>query len=218
MKIIISLIFISSLLFSYEVSDFIDTSKCDKIINKKYYNICYSYKYRAPLSGWAILKDEEVNKITKFKRPRFYTEKTIPKKYRIKYSDYTGYGKLWNRGHFIVADADLDFSKKSLLKAYTMANIVPMSAKVNQKTFVKAESLGRRLAKKYGKVTSISIAKYSNKKIKNKVYIPYEFYRIYIYNKKAICLRYKNELNINTKNDTLTSHYIKCDSIAIKNK
>lgn len=32
-------------------------------------------------------------------------------KYRTKYKDYTGYGKDWNRGHFIVEDADFYYDQ-----------------------------------------------------------------------------------------------------------
>lgn len=33
-------------------------------------------------------------------------------KYRTKSDDYSGYGEDWNRGHFIVADADFIMIQK----------------------------------------------------------------------------------------------------------
>ena len=51
-----------------------------------------------------------------------------------------------NRGHFIVAHADFAYDDNALSKTYTMANIIPQSAKtVNQKTWVKVEKYGRLL-------------------------------------------------------------------------
>ena len=93
--------------------------------------------------------------------------------YRTKSKDYTGYGKDWNRGHFIVADADFDYDKKALNKAYTMANIIPQSAAVNQRTWTKVERYGRLIASQLGYLNSISIAKYENSNIKfNGITVP----------------------------------------------
>ncbi|WP_421716925.1 DNA/RNA non-specific endonuclease [Arcobacter arenosus] len=128
-----SLIYVSTI-YATELSDYVDKSKCDQIINKQLYQICYSYKYKGALSGWVKLYGNLVGKNDIKKRLRFYNEKTIPMKYRTKYKDYTGFGKDWNRGHFIVADADFDYNQKILNKAYTMANIIPQAANVNQKT------------------------------------------------------------------------------------
>jgi len=217
MKKIILLLLITTLAFATQLSDFINTKKCDQIIDKQLYKICYSYKYKGALSGWVTLYSNKVNSKNIKKRERFYSEKNIPLKYRTKYKDYTGYGKKWNRGHFIVADADFDYSKKALRKAYTMANIQPQSAKLNQKTWIKVEKYGRFLAKKLGYINSISIADYrnANKKIGNDIVIPTGFWRIY-YNNNADfekCFYYKNELNIDYKHDKLKNLLVDCRSI-----
>ena len=73
------------------------------------------------MGGWTTLSGDKVNSGNIKKRPRFYTNKTIPKKYRTKYSDYTGTGRTWNRGHFIIADADADYSQKSLDLVYDIS-------------------------------------------------------------------------------------------------
>ena len=122
-------------------------------------------------------------------------------------------------GHFIVADADFDYDEKALVKAYTMANIVPQSALVNQKTWVKVEKYGRVLAKQLGYINSISIAKYDepNHKIANDIVIPTKLYRIY-YNNEANfekCFEYENVLNVDYKNDRLKNHEIACSKLKI---
>ncbi len=216
MKKIILLLSINTFLFATNISDFICKDYCDQIINKQIYSVCYSYKYKGALSGWVTLYGDKVNSVNIKKRPRFYSEKTIPMKYRTKYKDYTGYGKLWNRGHFIVADADFDYDIKALRKAYAMTNIIPQAAKVNQKTWMKVEKYGRLLATKLGYINSISIAEYhDNKTIKNGVHIPTDLYRIYYNNDAGFekCFHYKNVLNVDYKHDKLKQHEIDCSSI-----
>jgi len=220
LKIGITLFIIQSSLFAsnnISVNDFINKKECNQIIDKQLYKICYSYKYKGALSGWVTLKKENVNKVNIKKRPRFYSEKTIAMKYRTKYKDYTGYGRKWNRGHFIVADADFDYDKKALNKAYTMANIIPQSAKVNQRTWIKVERYGRMLATRLGYINSISIAKYKDEsnKIKNNIVIPSTLYRIYYNNEAKFlkCFKYENKLNINYKADKLKDHLIDCNSL-----
>lgn len=202
-----------------DISDYLDKSKCDQIIDKELYKICYSYKFKGALSGWTRLDGNLVGKKDIKDRPRFYNEKLIPIKYRTKYSDYTGSADEWNRGHFIVADADFDYDEKDLLKTYSMANIIPQSALVNQKTWIKVERYGRMLAKKLGYINSISIAKYENfnQKIGNNIVIPSKLYRIYYNNDEKFekCFEYENKLEIDTKNDKLKKHEFICSRLKI---
>lgn len=219
-KLVIALLVIlPNILFSASLEDYIDESKCDQIVDKQLYQICYSYKNKGPLSGWVTLKSVSTEENDIKKRPKFYNEDNIPMKYRTKSEDYKGFGEDWNRGHFIVADADFDYDDKALAKAYTMANIIPQSAVVNQKTWIKVEKYGRILANKLGYINSISIAKYddSNHKIANDIVIPTKLYRIY-YNNEANfekCFEYENILNVDYKNDRLENHEIECKSIKI---
>lgn len=210
-------VLIATVALATSIEDFVDKSKCDQIIDKQIYTVCYSYKYKGALAGWTTLYGDKVNAVNIKKRPRFYNEKTIPMKYRTKYRDYTGYGKKWNRGHFIVADADIDYNKKALSKGYSMCQIQPQSFKLNQRTWTKVEKYGRLLATKIGYVNSISIADYkgANKTIGNNIVIPTGFYRIY-YNDKANfkkCFYYKNTLDIDVEDDKLKNHQINCDYI-----
>ncbi len=215
-KLIIALLVIlPNILFSASLEEYIDKSKCDQIIDKQLYQICYSYKNKGPLSGWVTLKSVSTEENDIKKRPKFYNEDTIPMKYRTKSDDYKGFGEDWNRGHFIVADADFDYDDKALAKAYTMANIIPQSAVVNQKTWIKVEKYGRILANKLGYINSISIAKYDdpNHKIANDIAIPTKLYRIY-YNNEANfekCFEYENILNVDYQNDRLENHEIECN-------
>ena len=71
MRILSLLILLNSLLFSTSLNDFIDLSKCDQIIDKQIYKVCYSYKYKGALSGWTTLYGDKVSAINIKKRPRF---------------------------------------------------------------------------------------------------------------------------------------------------
>lgn len=214
--IFVLLIKISSL-SATEISDFIDKRKCNQIIDKEIYTVCYSYKYKGALGGWTRLDGEKVNAESIKKRPRFYENKSIPEKYRTKYSDYTGIGETWNRGHFIISDADADYSQESLNLVYDMSQIQPQASMVNQKTWLKVERYGRVIATKLRYVNSITIANYknANKTIKNNIVVPSGFYRIY-YNDEANfkkCFYYKNDPHINPSEDKLKEHIVDCGSV-----
>jgi len=214
--LVLSILFVSTLMAT-QVSDFIDKSQCDQLIDKQVFTVCYSYKYKGAFGGWTTLEGSKVNSVNIERRPRFYNEKTIPMKYRTKYHDYTGYGKDWNRGHFIVADADIDYDKNILSKGYSMCQIQPQSALMNQKTWTKVEKYGRYVATKLGTLQSVSIANYkdSTVKIGNDITVPSGFWRIYFNNDANFekCFYYINELNVDWKNDKLKYHIVNCDML-----
>jgi len=220
MKKILLLLSLNVLIFATNVSDFISKHQCDQVIDKQIYTVCYSYKYKGALGGWTTLDGNKVNAVNLKKRPHFYENKIIPKKYRTKYSDYTGMGKTWNRGHFIIADADADYSPRALLLVYDMCQIQPQASKVNQKTWLKVERYGRMVASKLGYVHSVTIANYrgATKKLKNNIVIPIGFYRIYFNDEANFkkCFYYKNNPFVDWKRDRLKKHLVDCSKIHSK--
>jgi len=218
-KIAIVSLLIATVSFATNVEDFVNKHHCDQLIDKEIYEVCYSYRHKGALAGWTTLDGDKVNAVNIKKRPRFYENKSIPKKYRTKYSDYTGMGRTWNRGHFIVADADADYSKHSLYLVYDMCQIQPQAAKVNQKTWIKVEKYGRLLATKLGYINSITIANYkgSTKKLKNNIDIPVGFWRIYYNDDENFkkCFYYKNDPFVDYKKDKLKDHLVSCGNIGV---
>lgn len=197
------LVAIPSFMFSASLDEYVDQSKCSQIIDKQLYEICYSYEVKGPLSGWVKLNAVTTEENDIKKRPKFYNEDNIPMKYRTKSADYNGFGEDWNRGHFIVADADFDYDDKALAKAYTMANIIPQSAVVNQKTWIKVENMVEFLLINQDILILYLVAKYDepNHKIANDIVIPTKLYRIY-YNNEANfekCFEYDNVLDVDYK-------------------
>ena len=195
-----------------QISDFVNLNKCDQIIDKQVYKVCYSYKYKGALAVWYDLDGSLVNKTNIKKRPSFYSEKNVPMKYRSKSSDYTRSG--FDRGH-LANDASFDYDKKAQRKTYSIANIVPQYPKLNRYTWIKAEKYERHIASKLGNATVINIVDYSKstKQIgKNKITVPNTFYKI-IFNDKSNfkrCFKYENLKNIDTKKDKLRDHLIDC--------
>ncbi len=216
-KLCISSIFLLSSLDAIELKDYFNTSECDQLIDMKLYNICYSYKNKGAIAGWAKLYGDKVNDINLKVRPRYYPNQAIPVEYRTHYEDYAQDRLEWNYGHFAIGDADLDYSKESIIKAYSMANIIPLSAKLNQKIWAKAERYGRLVASKIGYVNSITIADYgeSNRTVGNNIHIPNGLYRIYYNNDKDFekCFFFENKLIIDIKSNKLKNHVVDCSSI-----
>jgi len=144
--------------------------RCDFNLDKGVINICYSKDTNGALKVVYSLSGELVDKGNIDKRPRFYREKRLPKRYQVKPSDYTYTTSstvpferyinhleplenliTFDRGH-LAPDADFDYDKKALLKVYTMANIAPQESILNRKLWVKAEKYERMVAKRLGKV------------------------------------------------------------------
>jgi endonuclease G len=148
---------------------------CDKVIDKGVIQICYDYSVNGPKGVSYTLTKDTVNLKNIKKRPRFYSEKNLKNRYKVKYSDYTyAIGTQdckiyrdcqqisYDRGH-LAPDADFDYDQKTLNKVYTMANIIPQISIVNRKTWTKVEKYERLLATKLGKIEVYTGVIYDNK-------------------------------------------------------
>lgn len=202
-------------LYATDISDYINKNNCSQIIDKSIFTICYDYKLKGAKYVAYRLDGSLVNSTNIKKRPRFYTEKNLPKQYRSTSKDYVNSG--YDRGH-LANDADFDYSEKALRKTYTMANIIPQAPKVNRKTWIKAEKYERTVASDLGSVTVINGVIYSSdpKRIgKNEVAVPDAFWKM-IYNdekKFKKCFYYKNDLDVLVRQDRLKSHQVDCNQL-----
>ncbi len=209
------ILLISISLNATNVNDYITKKNCDQIIDKQVFKICYDYKMKGAKFVSYTLQGDLVNKENIKKRPGFYTEKNLKKKYRSHTKDYTRTG--YDRGH-LANDASFDWSKKSQRKTYSMANIIPQAPNVNRRTWIKAEKLERSIAVKLGSVSVINGVIYPNnpKRIgKNEIAIPSAFWKMIYNNEKDYkkCFYYKNEKGINTKKDKLKHHLVECNKL-----
>ena len=212
MKTLLFSIFFTVALQATNLSDYINKQNCSQIIDKQVYIICYDYNAKGAKFVAYTLDGRKVNEVNIKKRGSFYTEKNLPKKYRIYSKDYAHSG--YDRGH-LANDASFDYSKKTVRKTYSMANIIPQAPRVNRKTWIKSEKLERSVAVKLGKVNVLNGVLYSEhpKRIgKHNIAIPSAFWKM-IYNDDTgykKCFYYNNDNDINVKDDKLRDHLVDC--------
>lgn len=210
---------------------YMNKQKCDQVIDQQVFKICYDYKHKSAKYVAYTLSGSNVNAANIKERGKFYTEDSLPAQYRTKTADFikTGY----DRGH-LANDASFDYDEKAMRKTYTMANIVPQSPNLNEKTWIKAEKYERDMAIKFGNVNVVNAVIYDeNPPVigrKQNLFVPKAFWKK-IYNTKsnfAKCFIYENEMplplsegeyeggvieTIDIYSDTLEQHEISCNKL-----
>jgi len=196
-----------------EIRDYINNRNCDQVLDKVFYQICYDYKAKGAKYVAYTLDGSKVNAGNIKKRPRFYPDKAIPKKYRTTSKDYTKNEFHADRGH-LAPDASFDWSKRSLKSVYSMANIIPQYKWINRKTWVKAEKYERQVASKLGAVTVINGVEYGDyrKRLrKSGIAYPVAYWKmLYDSNGFERCFYYKNDSRAKIKGDKLRDHVVDC--------
>ena len=197
------------------IRHYINNNKCDQVLDKVFYSVCYDYSLKAPLAVGYTLSGDLVNELNIVKRPYYKVEYAIEKKYRASKDDYVGTG--YDRSH-IGADAAFDWSQESLDSVYSLVNIMPQARKVNRYTWTKAERLERILAVQLGEVSVVNLLLYTKnpKRIgSNRIAVPKGIYKIFFNHEKKYkkCLYYENDNNIITSEDRLTNHQVNCSEI-----
>jgi endonuclease G len=191
---------------------FINSKICNQIIDNEFIVMCYDYKLKASKSVAYTLDGDLMNDPNIDKRPSFYTEKSLDKKYRISTTDYTNSG--YDRGH-LAPDAAFDWSQESLEAVYTLANIIPQAPQVNRRSWAKLERYVRNRAEELGELSIVNVVKYgqrSSRMGKNRMAISKGYYKI-LYNKEENyeeCFYYSNKQGISASNDILEDHSVSC--------
>ena len=150
--------------------------KCDKILHKRVFDICYSYKWKTPkvvvysIDG-NLIKQKHLSR----KRLSFRPDYEVPSKYRSYSRDYSRTG--FDRGHNIpngVANYNRTIQKQTFL----MSNIAPQKPMLNRKLWAKIERFARFQAIKFKKVSVVTGVCGSKGHIRNGVNIPAYWYKI----------------------------------------
>lgn len=193
-----------------------DKSHCDQVLDKGYYRICYDYRDKGARFVAYTLQGSKMNAGNIKKRPRFYADASIPRRYRTSSTDYTRNTFHADRGH-LAPDASFDWSARSLESVYSMANIIPQYSQINRKTWVKAERYERQMAIKLGKVHVINGVVYgAHPKRMGKAGIAYPdaFWKM-IYDDKGFerCFYYKNDSHARIRGDRLKDHLVPCKGL-----
>jgi len=191
------------------------TALCDAVLDKKYYTICYDYNLKGALFVSYILSADTVNAVNIVDRPSFYEDKSLPKKYESKSSDYIGSG--YDRGH-LASDASFDYSQDALRSTYVMSNIIPQYPSVNRYSWSDTEKQERKLATKYGEVEVIIGVVYDDNPQRigeDSIAVPTGFYKsIFDANGYQVCYYYDN-IPIDKSIDALKDHQVDCGTLTL---
>jgi len=199
-------------------SQFINDKNCNQVLDKEFITICYDYKLKGAKSVAYTLEGDLMNDPNIDKRPSFYREKSLDKKYQIVTTDYTNSG--YDRGH-LAPDAAFDWSQESLDSVYSLANIIPQAPQVNRNMWSQVEKYARDKAVELGQIEVINVIKYGSrsKRIgKNKMAVSRGFYKV-LYNsdeKYEECFYYANKLNLSSRDDNPSKHIVKCNTVSYK--
>jgi endonuclease G len=204
------------------LDNFINDVLCDQVIEKEFstgglLSICYDYGYKSAKYVGYTLDGTLINSVNLEDRPRFYTEREIPKEYQILYSDYTRSG--YDRGH-LAPDADFDYIEEDLKVIYSLANIIPQDPNVNRYFWTKAEYQERLVAASLGELSVINGVVFDEKPTyigTNQIAVSKAFWKILYNDEKEFrqCYYYDNFVLGDADLDTLAKHKVDCDTLII---
>ncbi len=202
-------------LLALDSSQFINEDNCNQILDKEFFQVCYDHNLKTAKAVSYTLYGDLVNETNIEKRPSFKIDREVEKQYRASTKDYTKSG--YDRGH-LAPDASFDWSQESLDATFKLSNIIPQARKVNRTTWRKAEHHARFIATVLGEVNIINLITYPKNPTrigKNQIAVPEGFYKVLYNNDQnyTTCLYYKNDNNINTKEDKLRQHEVECSTI-----
>jgi endonuclease G len=187
-------------------------TQCDVVVDKIYYEVCYSYSYKGARFVAYTLDGENVNNPNIEERFYFYEEELLPNEYRSRYDDYTGSG--YDRGH-LASDASFDWDEDALKSVYSMINIVPQNPEVNRYSWIDTEYEERARAVEFGSVDVVVALSYGTNPMQigeDEIAVPEAMYKK-ISNETAnylACYKYEN-IPYDVESDSLQQHQIACD-------
>jgi len=161
--------------YTPDLNNFLQPIKCDKVLHKTAFDICYSCKYKHPLVVAYILKGDLVKKKISRKGLRFRPDYNLPAKCRSYSKDYSRTG--YDRGH-LASNASFDYNRKIQKETFLMSNIAPQKPNLNRRYWAKVEKFTRYLAVKYKQVEVVTGVCGNKGHIKNKVGVPAWWYKI----------------------------------------
>jgi len=123
--------------------------KCNKLLHKRAFDICYSCKWKTPkMVVYQVDGNLIDSKNLSRKRLYFRPDYQLPTRCRSYPKDYSKTG--YDRGH-LAPNAIFDYDRKTQKETFLMSNIAPQKPKLNRKLWNKIEKFVRLQARKYGK-------------------------------------------------------------------
>jgi len=155
--------------------------KCDQMLANRAYVSCYSYKTNTPLwSSYTITNEEAAGRSERYRS--FLYDRRVPKRHRIKSSDYTGSG--YDRGHLFPNALADGGSIVRQAQSFLMTNIAPQDPKLNRVGWKYLESAVRKWLKRHGKPNIVTGVWFDDhpekigKRKRQKVSVPAYWYKI----------------------------------------
>lgn len=179
-KLLIGLILVATGLIesTYTKANYVVASFCDQRIEYQLFYICYDYDVKgANYVGYSVNKEIVSAPVIK-KRPGFHQERSVPKKFRMKVSDYTKSG--YDKGHLAPNSAlNIDLVRQKEL--FTMANIAPQVPGLNRGSWKRLEAyvVEEAYTNDLEVITGVCYTKYPQKM--GKLTIPVGFFKIINY-------------------------------------
>lgn len=135
-----------------------------------------SYNNSRGTANWVSWRTTAADLGKSLERPDFMPDPRLPAGFkRIKPSDYSGSG--FDRGH-LVPSADRSSDTSANLETFYMTNIVPQARGLNQFPWEKLERYSRGLARRNYDVYTISGVYGEARRIRNKVTIPTNCWKV----------------------------------------
>ncbi|GAB6073601.1 DNA/RNA non-specific endonuclease [Nautilia lithotrophica] len=162
--------------FTPHLNKYFEDHKCDIVLHKKAFDICYSCGKKEPDFVAYTLYGNLVNQNNYSKKHiSFKPDYELPRKCRSYSNDYTHSG--YDREHN-APNASFDYERGIQKETFLMSNISPQAKWLNRKYWAKVERFARFEAVKYGKVEVITGSCGSIGKLKNNVNIPKWWFKI----------------------------------------
>jgi endonuclease G len=198
-----------------ELNVFTQYVKCDKLLKKHAFDICYSYKLKHPKVVVYTLYGDKVNKFN-YKRISYFKEdKELPKQYRSKNSDY--YKSGFDKGHN-APNAQFDYNVTIQKETFLLSNITPQYPKLNRYFWSRLEYLIRDLTVIYGKMEVVTGSCGEITKIGNNVSVPKYFFKVIKpYRKNYVAFLIPNTNNTHS-NEQLSKYKVSLFELQLKCK
>ena len=157
--------------------------KCDRILVNRAYLSCYNYQTNTSLwSSYTITQEEASQQGKRFSR--FLYDNRLPKRHRIKPTDYAG--SRLDRGH-LMPNALVDGSDPVRQgQTFLMSNIAPQNPKLNREGWAALERAVRKWLQRHKKLNVItgvwfdssSPPLYIGRRKQQKIAVPTWWYKI----------------------------------------
>jgi endonuclease G len=210
-KILIFIILLNGILYSknIDLKYFFNKNKCDLILNKKQYIICYNLKIKGTKTIAYTIKENQITN-NKLIEDFFIYDDEINENFQANNTFEKRYKNLRLVPYFA-----FNYNEDIVNKISMLSNIRPMEKNTYNLKWKKFEKYSYNKLKKYKKLNFIIGMEYKKNKKINDTYVPSSFWTI-IYNNNINykeCFLFKNKKHPIIENYKLIKNKINCSEL-----